>query len=164
MLTTPTIFKLAEALDRVGVKIRLSAGARVGRGFADIGYEEFSVLPGGEVEVDELGQRRQIALRVVSLLTGEVRTLNEHEIQKLFVIPSVDQILEMAFQLKLGDVTVSGGVLPGWEVGGISQKGSAEMITTLGASLEEALLKLLLAAVGGELPQAKPRELNTDRA
>lgn len=164
MLTTPKIFKLAEALDRAGIKFQLSAGVRVGRGFADIGYEEFSVLPGGETVVDELGHRRHIALRVVSLLTGEVRTLNEQEIQKLFVIPTVDQILETAFQLKLGDVTVSGDVLSGWDVGIGGQPGYSETTKTSGASLEEAFLKLLLAKIGGELPQARPRDLNTDRA
>lgn len=176
MLTTPGIFKLAEALDRAGVKVPLSSGTRVGRGFADIGYEEFALLPGGDIVLDGRAQSQYLSARVVSLLTGEVRTLNEHEVQKLFVIPSVDQLLEIAFELKLGELIIAGGVLTGWEVSLVNQhmfnqhmfnqqSGNQQSgplgATGSGDSLQEALLKLLIVAVGGELPHAKPRSLST---
>lgn len=161
MLTTPGIFKLAEALDRAGVKVPLSSGTRVGRGFADIGYEEFSLLPGGDVVLGDRGQSQYLSARVVSLLTGEVRTLNEHEVQKLFVIPSVDQLLEMALELKLGEVIIAGGVFMGWAVSLGNQQNGNRGATGSGDSLQEALLKLLIEAVGGDLPHAKPRSLST---
>jgi hypothetical protein len=65
-------------LRELGLKPSFEIGTRVGRGFADLGYEEYCILPGN---------------RLQSLLTGTITPLAEHEKEKLFGVFSADDLL-----------------------------------------------------------------------
>jgi hypothetical protein len=63
---------------RAGSPVDLSAGARCGRGFADLGYEEFLILP---------------PRKLLSLFTGQISELNPEHEKFFFAIPSPDQMV-----------------------------------------------------------------------
>lgn len=67
-----------QELRELGLKPNFEIGTRVGRGFADLGFEEYCILPGN---------------RLQSLLTGTITQLAEHEKDKLFGIYSADDLL-----------------------------------------------------------------------
>lgn len=65
-------------LMELGLKPNFAIGSRLGRGFADLGFEEYLVLSGD---------------RLASLLTGTIAQIQEHEKGKLFSILNVDEML-----------------------------------------------------------------------
>lgn len=67
----------------------LEPGHHIARGYADLGYEEFYLIPGG---------------KIISLFTGKVAELKAEHIQFFFVIPTVDEMVELLSQ-KGFDVT-----------------------------------------------------------
>ncbi len=67
-----------QSLCDLGLVPSFEIGTRVGRGFADVGYEEYCVLPGN---------------RLQSLLTGTIAPLVDSDKGKLFAILSPDEIL-----------------------------------------------------------------------
>jgi hypothetical protein len=67
-----------QELRELGLKPTFEIGTRVGRGFADLGFEEYCILPGN---------------RLQSLLTGTITPLAEHEKDKLFGVFSADDLL-----------------------------------------------------------------------
>lgn len=67
-----------QALNAAGFKPELTVGTFVGRGFADLGFELFTYLGAG---------------RVVSHFTGQSSQLTPLEIEKLFVVPSADDLV-----------------------------------------------------------------------
>jgi hypothetical protein len=68
-----------QTLRDMGLSPSFEIGTRVGRGFADLGYEEYCVLPGN---------------RLQSLLTGTIAPLVDADKSRLFAILSVDEIVE----------------------------------------------------------------------
>lgn len=64
-------------LQKYEVVFPLVPGAHVARGFADVGYEEFCLLPND---------------RLVSLFTGSITELREEERRFFFVVPAVDMV------------------------------------------------------------------------
>ena len=68
-----------QTLRDLGLVPSFEIGTRVGRGFADLGYEEYCVLPGN---------------RLQSLLTGTIAPLVDADKPKLFAVLSVDEIVE----------------------------------------------------------------------
>lgn len=85
---SPKLFALCEKLKRQGLEPRFEVGDLVARGFADLGFEEFQVLPGA---------------MLLSLTAGTSRPLPEEHRHFFFWIPSVDEALEL--------IEVRGGVI-----------------------------------------------------
>ncbi len=73
-------FALCNELRVWGLEPRFEAGDIVARGFADLGFEEFQVLPGP---------------RLLSLTAGTASALPEEHRQHFFWIPSVDEAIEL---------------------------------------------------------------------
>ena len=74
----PDFLKACETLKQKGRATRFSPGARVARGFADVGFEEFVVLPSG---------------KLMSLFTGtQTELANEHR-NFFFEVPGVEELI-----------------------------------------------------------------------
>lgn len=73
-----TFLRACEELMRAGYALKLEEGACIGRGFADIGYEAFIVLPGP---------------KLLSLFTGQQIPFQERERHFFFCIPSEEELL-----------------------------------------------------------------------
>ena len=76
MWFTKDIFALCTTLHERGLEPRFEVGDIVARGFADLGFEEFQVLPGPSL---------------LSLTAGTVKPLPEDHRHHFFWIPSVDE-------------------------------------------------------------------------
>jgi hypothetical protein len=73
-------FALCNQLKLAGLQPRFEAGDIVARGFADLGFEEFQVLPG---------------INLLSLTAGTVKPLPFEHREHFFWIPSVDEAVEL---------------------------------------------------------------------
>ena len=73
-------FSLCNTLRARGLEPRFEVGDVVARGFADLGFEEFQVLPGP---------------RLLSLTAGTVTQLPDEHRQHFFWIPSVDEAVAL---------------------------------------------------------------------
>ena len=72
---------LCERLHKAGLlKPRFEVGERIGRGFADLGAEEFQIIGTN---------------RIASLFTADVSELLENDRHFFFVIPDVDQLADL---------------------------------------------------------------------
>jgi hypothetical protein len=80
MWFTKRIFAICSELKQWGLKPRFDAGDIVARGFADLGHEEFQVLPGS---------------KLLSLTAGTVSGLQDDTAMHFFWIPSVDESTEL---------------------------------------------------------------------
>ena len=73
-----------EELNLSGYRPLIQEGDQAGRGFADLGYEQFLVLPSN---------------KLLSLFTGTITPVSQSDLSgaegsKLFQIPSVDQLMQ----------------------------------------------------------------------
>lgn len=73
-------FEVCSDLRTLGLDPRFEPGDVVARGFADLGHEEFQVLPGA---------------KLLSLTAGTVSALSAEQSPHLFWIPSVDETVEL---------------------------------------------------------------------
>jgi hypothetical protein len=74
----PRLLELAESLKAAGRSTSFRPGARLARGFADVGFEEFVILPN---------------LKMMSLFTGaQTEVVADHQ-NFFFEIPSLDDVL-----------------------------------------------------------------------
>lgn len=128
MLHSKKILKLYEQLGRVRTVESYPVGSRLGRGFADIGFEEFVLLTGE---------------RILSLFTGAISSLDEVRKEHIFEILNADQLIaeihQQGFeiqQLQCRDLRV-------W-VGQIRNVGNGSIHCHESHSLEEVLLSLIL--------------------
>ncbi len=81
MWANEVILQKCEELSRVGYRPALRVGMFVGRGFADVGSEVFTVHPGG---------------KLLSLFSGKITPITEQEEEKLFHVPTTDEaVLEL---------------------------------------------------------------------
>jgi len=76
MWFTRVQFELCSELKALGLEPRFEPGDLVARGFADVGFEEFQVLPG---------------FKLLSLTAGTTTPLPEEHRHHFFWIPSVDE-------------------------------------------------------------------------
>lgn len=83
MRHTKAFLQRCEALWRLGVHFPLES--QVARGFADLGFEEFMVLPGGK--------------KIISILTGTTSELPDDAPKNLFAVPSPDEALSKLSEL-----------------------------------------------------------------
>ena len=78
MLNSNDFLKNCETLKNKGIEFEIKAGQRIARGFADLGYEEFYLLPNN---------------KLVSLFTGKISELQENHKNFFFVVPTIDDLL-----------------------------------------------------------------------
>jgi hypothetical protein len=76
-------FEICSELKSWGLETRFEPGDLVARGFADLGYEEFQVLPG---------------TRLLSLTAGTNTPLPEEHRHHFFWIPSIDESVSLLEQ------------------------------------------------------------------
>lgn len=130
MAYSNTTLKLFETLSRARPPLSLCEGMRVGRGFADVGYEEFLVIS---------------ADRLVSLLTGTVSALDEMRREHLFEIPTIDQIIGEIHRAGYEIVDVACVDRRTWRASLRNLEGGT-CVTEEARSVEECFLKLALTA------------------
>jgi hypothetical protein len=78
MAASKEFLELCLKLNAAGLEVAFIPGQIVARGFADLGYEEFSVAPGR---------------RLFSLFTGNGSTIADGEERHFFLVLNVDQII-----------------------------------------------------------------------
>ena len=78
MIHSNFFLKECESLQQSGWKPELKAGMRIARGFADLGYEEFYLLPQN---------------KLVSIYTGESSLYNPAERDFFFLVPDTQQLI-----------------------------------------------------------------------
>lgn len=100
----------------------------MGRGFADLGYEEFLVLPGE---------------KLLSLFTGQVSQLNDENRRFLFPIPSVKQLINHIQLAGYDLISVTFEEQRRWKLV-MRRSGSSESPTIEHVDLEGVLLEALL--------------------
>ena len=122
-------FALCNRLRALGLEPRFEVGDVVARGFADLGFEEFQVLPGP---------------RILSLTAGTVKPLPDDHREHFFWIPSVDESIEL---LEVRGVTLDECVREdgrSWRIRARCLSGS--QVDVRAQSLHEATLMALVAA------------------
>lgn len=77
-------FALAAEAKEWGLQPRFEPGDIVARGFADLGFEEFQVLPSN---------------KLLSLTAGSITPISSERTQHFFWIPSIDEIGEILEKL-----------------------------------------------------------------
>lgn len=80
MWFSPEQFLVIQQLKDVGLSARFEPGDVVLRGFADLGYEEFQVLPNQ---------------RLLSLTAGTISTIDPQHHEHFLWVPSVDEVVEI---------------------------------------------------------------------
>lgn len=108
MWNDPTYLQNCYLLRQNGFLTQWEVGSTVARGFADLGFEEFIVLPHG---------------KLLSLYTGQASMLKEEEEVHLFFVPTVEELINELSRNNVA-VTAMHPVSGGWKVE--SEKASAE--------------------------------------
>ncbi len=120
-------------------------GTLVGRGFADLGEEEFVVLTGE---------------RLLSLYTGTVTLLNDVRREHLFSILSIDQMIAEMRSRGCGIERIECIEQRRWRCGVRNEK-SNEIVSAESVSLEESIL-LVMMQLYGISPEDGVRCLKTE--
>jgi hypothetical protein len=118
------------ALKGAGFSRPFEVSDRVARGFADLGYEEFIVLP---------------ADKLLSLFTGKITPLKHEDLPHLFHIPDVDQLLLWLNQHGVDVESINSEDQRNWSVIYKSERGVGEESAP---TILVALLNLLLKVCG----------------
>ena len=141
MWSTPSFLSLCQALHRSGFRPPVREGQRVARGFADVGFEEFWVLP---------------SRKLVSIVNGVGSELSvEHE-KFFFVVPSVDELVDATVRSGYDLVALRFEDQRIWKLD-VERPDRKQRLHAEDAILEIALAKALLAILDrtpkGDLPQ-----------
>jgi hypothetical protein len=120
------IFELCSLLRAGGVEPKFQPGDLVARRFADLGHEEFQVLPGE---------------RLLSLTAGTSAPLPPEHRHHFFWIPSVDEVVELLERHGVEALQLLRGEGRTWRVQGIF---NATELTVTARQLHEALLRALV--------------------
>ena len=126
MFCTPTLFSLCGELKAWGVEPTFEVGQVVGRGFADVGSEEFLVLPGP---------------KILSLTAGTVKELPDEHRDFFFWIPTEDECAKLLDLAGVPNITVTREAARRWRV---SAERSGAVVETEERSLRLALIQLLI--------------------
>lgn len=118
-------FALAAEAKQWGLVPRFEPGDIVARGFADLGYEEFQVLP---------------SEKILSLTAGSVSALPPEHASHFFWIPSIDEITELLERRGVPCVSCSRVDRREWLV---EAQYADELETHRHSSLHQALLATL---------------------
>jgi hypothetical protein len=120
-----------QALANSGYLKEFSPGDTVARGFADIGYEEFLVLPNSAL---------------CSKLTGEVSPLNDSNEKFFFLVPCLAQLADVACRSGLAEIRLETELGSRWEAS-LCEGDDAEVRIKSASSAkipEQALVTLML--------------------
>ncbi|MBX7145068.1 MAG: hypothetical protein K1X79_11500 [Oligoflexia bacterium] len=79
MWATKEFLLACKALGEAGIRFNFKVGASVARGFADVGEEEFIVLPGN---------------KLLSAYTGKLSEIDSDNVAFFFVLPTVDEMTD----------------------------------------------------------------------
>jgi len=112
----------------LGLEPRFEAGDIVARGFADLGFEEFQVLPGPQL---------------LSLTAGTTKPLSDDHRHHFFWIPSVDEAVAIIEQQGVMLSECVREDARNWRIS--AQMRSDASVEVIARSLHEALLRTLLA-------------------
>jgi hypothetical protein len=115
-------------LQKLGVVFSLAPGAHLARGFADVGYEEFCLLPSGHL---------------ASLFTASAAELRDEERRFFFVVPSVDEVREELDRRGWDIVTLESPERRGWKML-LSQAPGGRDISVSAPTLLETFLEALI--------------------
>lgn len=80
MWFSPEQFSVIQQLKDIGLSPRFEPGDVVIRGFADLGYEEFQVLP---------------SQRILSLTAGTISAIDPQHHDHFLWVPSVDEVVDL---------------------------------------------------------------------
>jgi hypothetical protein len=132
MWFTRAQFTLCDELRMWGLEPRFEPGDVIARGFADLGFEEFQVLPGSQM---------------LSLTAGSLSRIPDDHKGHFFWIPSVDEGIAwleaqgaVVQQCQREDART-------WTLSLLTQDGAA--VETQGESLHETVLRALLEVLKG---------------
>ncbi len=127
MWFTKHIFTLCNELKQWGLEPRFEAGDIVARGFADLGHEEFQVLPGS---------------KLLSLTAGTVSGLQADHALHFFWIPSVDESTALLERAGVACISTTREEMREWRV---EAQYRDTLETHRARSLHEAMLRALCA-------------------
>ena len=133
MWSSPKVLGECAKLKEAGYKPRFKPGSKVARQFADLGVEEFCVLPQG---------------KLLSLLTGDVAELKEADKEFFFAVPSVDDMAEEIEQRSFNIISLCFEDRRRWRLLVVREGGGGEL-TAEGGSLEEVFLAALRLILRG---------------
>ena len=85
MWSSREFLRRCEELHALEFKTVFEAGTRVARGFSDLGFEEFIILPGE---------------KLLSIYTGNLSPLREEERAHFFLVPEIDYMLAQIDRLE----------------------------------------------------------------
>jgi hypothetical protein len=122
--------ELCNELHKGGLALEFKAGQRIGRGFADLGVEEF-ILTTPE--------------KMVSLFTGQSSILQDEHKKFFFWIPSCDELVDELLKRKIVIETIGFPNAREWKVNTAGQNISAD-----GREINLALGRVLLLAISRE--------------
>lgn len=80
ILSDRAYLELCQQLAQLNVRPSFDVGESIARGFADLGFEEFCVLPGP---------------RILSLLAGTITPLPHEDRGRFILVPTVDQLISL---------------------------------------------------------------------
>jgi hypothetical protein len=120
-------FAIGNELKTWGLQPRFEVGDVVARGFADLGFEEFQVLPGA---------------KLLSLTAGTSSPLPEDHTHHFFWVPSVDECIELLEQLGATAISCNRVDARQWLV-------EATVAETVQSSAQRSLHHALLAVLLG---------------
>ena len=120
---------LCQTLHRAGFRPPIREGQRIARGFADVGFEEFWVLP---------------QQKLVSIVNGQQSQLSAEHEKFFFRVPDVDALVDAITRSGYDLSAVQFVDQRRWHVEGV-MVGAPGVLAGEGRLLPEALGKLLLA-------------------
>ena len=116
-----------------GFRFTPALGMTIARGFADLGFEEFSVLNTG---------------RIVSLLTGDRSELPSDYREHFFLVPTCDQLVALITDSGSDIVECRYVEQRAWQIIMRAEKGVSEIVAG-GNDLQSALLEAFIVARRG---------------
>ncbi len=129
MISSTRFLALCHELKRAGWNPGIEPGMRVSRGYADLGYEEFLVLPNG---------------KLLSLLGGSTSEFPEAHRGHFCVVPSVDVIVA---EVRRRGFDISSVTFADQRIFQLRAEGAGRVAAAEAASIEEAFAKLFLSVM-----------------
>jgi hypothetical protein len=126
MFCTPALFTLCNELQAWGIRPSFEVGQIVARGFADIGSEEFLVLPGE---------------KLLSLTAGTIKPIPEDHKEFFYWIPSEDECAKQIDLTGVSKIAIGRESTRKWVV---TCEVDGEAIETSDKVLRIALIQMLL--------------------
>lgn len=126
--SAPQFLKKCEQLKRLGTVLPFEVGAKLARGFADLGYEEFVLIS---------------EQTIVSLFSGKPTPLPADHAQFFFVVPNSDQMVQYLSVAGFDFEEVVYEEQRRWRVR-IKQQSTGRNLEASGLQFTETLLDLLI--------------------